>query len=97
MNNYCGLGHMARLKLDREEVQRQRELIPKPPTLHERIETWFAGLSEQDQQRPWTMKEFRALFDETPQRIGAALFDLSWTRKRMWRDDQPTARYWLKQ
>ena len=90
------ISYVEHLKRKREEAQRQREATSKQPSLHERIETWFNGLSEEDKRRPWAMREFRTLFGETPQRIGAALFDLNWTRKRMWRDDRPTARYWLK-
>jgi hypothetical protein len=89
-------GYLERLKRSREEAQRIREAAPQPLSLHERIETWFSGLSDDNQRRAWTMKEFRAMFGDTPQKIGAALFDLGWTRKRMWRDERPTARYWLK-
>lgn len=84
------------LKIKRAERQARRDAMPKPQTIHERIETWYNGLSIDNQARAWTMREFRAIFGETPQRIGAALFDLGWTRKRMWRDDRPTARYWMK-
>ena len=87
---------MEHLKLRRAERQARQDAMPKPQTIHERIETWYAGLTADQQTRAWTMREFRAIFGETPQRIGAALFDLGWTRKRMWRDDQPTARYWFK-
>ena len=93
---YNGIGYIERLRLKREKAKRERESVPKLPSLHEQIETWFNGLSEDNQSRPFTMREFRALFGKTPQKIGAALFDLGWTRKRMWRDDRPTARYWLK-
>ena len=85
------------LKIKRAERQALRDAMPKPQTIHERIEAWYAGLTADQQTRAWTMREFRAIFGETPQRIGAALFDLGWTRKRMWRDDRPTARYWLKE
>jgi hypothetical protein len=100
MNNLSsqyGTSYIKQLKQNREKAKREREATPKLPSLHERIETWFNALSEENQHRPFTMREFRALFEDTPQRIGAALFDLGWTRKRMWRDDRPTARYWLKQ
>lgn len=92
-----GIGYMTMLKRRREEMQRLIDATPKPPALHERITTWYNDLSEDTKNRAWTMREFRALFGETPQRIGATLFDLGWTRKRMWRDDRPTARYWLKE
>lgn len=91
-----GIGYMTMLKRRREEMQKQIDATPKPLTLHERIATWYNDLSEDTPNRAWTMREFRAIFGETPQRIGAALFDLGWTRKRMWRDDRPTARYWMK-
>lgn len=94
--NITKTGYLEKLKLRRQEIQRQKDATPKLRTLHEHITAWYAGLSNNDKGRAWTMKEFRVLFEETPQRIGAALFDLGWTRKRMWRDDRPTARYWLK-
>lgn len=85
------------LKIKRAERQALRDAMPKPQTIHERIETWYATLTADQQARAWTMRELGAIIlGETPQRIGAALFDLGWTRKRMWRDDRPTARYWLK-
>lgn len=90
------ISYAEHLKIKRAERQARRDAIPKLPTIRERIETWYNDLSDDHQGRAWTMREFRAIFGETPQRIGAALFDLGWTRKRMWRDDRPTARYWLK-
>ena len=95
MNNH--IGYIEQLKQNRERNQNQREPTLIPSELPQRIELWFCGLSIEDQRRPWTMKEFRVIFSETPQKIGAALFALGWTRKRMWRDESPTARYWLKQ
>lgn len=98
MSNFInGIGHLEKLKRRRAAAQALRDATPKPATLHERIVTWFAGLSDDDKSRAWTMREFRALFGETPQRIGAALFELSWTRRRSWADSKPTARYWLKE
>ena len=96
MNKFPYISYLEKLQRNREAAQARRDAIPKPQTIHERIETWYYGLSPEDKARAWTMREFRAIFGETPQRIGAALFDLKWTRKRMWRDDRPTARYWLK-
>ena len=99
MNNLSsqyGTSYLEKLKQNREKAKHERDAISKLPSLHERIEAWFNGLSEENKLRPWAMREFRAIFGETPQKIGAALFDLKWTRKRMWRDDRPTARYWLK-
>jgi hypothetical protein len=91
-----GIGYLDTLKQRREEILRHRESMPKSPTLHEKIRLWVDSLSPEEQSRAWTMKEFRIPFHDTPQKIGAALFDLGWTRRRMWRDDRPTARYWLK-
>lgn len=91
------ISYSEHLKIKRAEAQARRAAMPKPQTIHERIETWYNGLTDADKSRAWTMREFRAIWGETPQRIGAALFDLGWTRKRMWRDDRPTARYWLKE
>ena len=91
------ISYAEHLKIKRAERQALRDAMPKPQTIHERITEWYAGLTAGQQTRAWTMREFRAIFGETPQRIGAALFDLGWTRKRMWRDDRPTARYWLKE
>lgn len=89
--------YMQTLKEKRAAIQALRDATPKPPTLHERIESWYKVLPDDDKRRAFTMREFRAIFGETPQRIGAALFELGWTRKRMWRDDRPTARYWWKE
>ena len=97
INHYSPVSYTEQLKRNREQAQKQRELTPKPSELPQRIELWFCGLSIEDQRRPWTMKEFRVLFGDTPQKLGAALFGLGWTRKRMWRDERPTARYWLRQ
>ena len=91
------ISYMEHLKRRRAERQALRDAMPKPQSIHQRVEAWFAGLSDADKSRAWSMRELREIFGgETPQKIGAALFDLGWTRKRMWRDDRPTARYWLK-
>ena len=90
------ISYLKRLERARDEAQALRDAMPKPPTLHERIEEWYNGLSDADKQRNWTMKEFRAIFGETPQKIGQALFDMNWIRKRMWKDNRPTSRYWFK-
>lgn len=90
------IGYLEQLKRRREAAQALKAATPKPPTLHERIEAWYNDLSCEDKTRAWTMNEFKALFGETPQKMGAALFDLGWTRRRCWKDAYPTARYWLK-
>ncbi len=97
LNRMRGISHMEMLRQGHEKAQAERDAVARQPTLHEKIQTWFNGLSEDDQRQPWTMKEFKVLFNDTPQKIGAALFDLGWSRKRMWRDDQPTSRYWFKE
>ena len=90
------IGYLEQLRLKREAAQAKKAAISKQPPLRERIEEWYNTLPCEDKTRAWTMKEFRALFNDSPQKIGAALFELGWTRKRMWRDDMPTARYWFK-
>lgn len=90
------IGYAKYLKQKREAAQALREAEPKQPTLSERIEKWYEGLPDEDKRRAFTMKEFRALFGETPQRISAVLWDQNWTRKRSTRNDLPTSRYWLK-
>lgn len=97
MHNYRnGIGYMTYLKQKREAAQALRDATPKPLTLHERIDSWYNGLADDEKHRPWAMHEFKALFGNTPQKIGAALFELGWTRRRLWKDDRPTARYWNK-
>lgn len=91
-----GIGWLEKLKRRRAERAAEQAAIPKPPSLKERLEAWYTGLPDDDKRRVYTMREFRAIFDETPQKIGAALFELGWTRKRLWSDDRPTARYWFK-
>jgi len=90
------IGYLEMLKRRREAAQAKRAAITNVPPLHERIEQWYDALPCDEKSQVYTMKEFRALFGESPQKIGATLFDLGWTRKRMWRDDRPTARYWFK-
>ena len=95
-HNTYGIGYKERLERRRKKLQAIKDAAPKPPTLHERIEAWFAELSQEDQRRAWHMREFRAIFNDTPQRIGAALFELGWSRRRRWTDSKPTARYWFR-
>ena len=38
------ISYLERLKRRREEIKRQKEATPKPPTLEQRIEAWFNGL-----------------------------------------------------
>jgi hypothetical protein len=97
MKNYIpSESYLDTLKRRREDIQMQREATPKTPPLHTRMTTWYNGLSHEEKNRAYSMQEFRILFGDTPQKIGATLWSLGWTRKRMWRDDQPTARYWQK-
>lgn len=90
------IGYLEQLKRRREAAQALKVASPKPPTLHDRAEAWQSGLSCDEKSRAWKMAELRAIFNESPQKIGAALFELGWSRKRLWRDDRPTARYWFK-
>lgn len=87
-------GYKERLYEKRRHSQRQ--VVPKPPPLSERITNWYNALPPSEQNRHYTMKELRTIFNETPQQIGATLFELGWSRKRLWRDETPTARYWFK-
>ncbi len=97
MRNMVNLiGYCEQLRLKREASQAQRAALPKPPTLNERISAWSDALPSEDKTRPWHMSEFRSLFGESPQKLAEALWGLGWTRKRMWRDDRPTARYWFR-
>jgi len=97
MNNIdISISHLEKLKLRRDENNKRRDAMPKPPTLHERIDTWFNTLSVEDQSRAWKMHEFKELFEESSQKIGAVLFELGWSRRRSWNDAKPTSRSWLK-
>lgn len=91
------IGYLDQLKNRRETAQAQKAAAPKPPTLHQRVEAWHNGLSDEDKSRAWTMKEFREIFGETPQRLGTTLFQLGWTRRRSWADSRPTSRFWVKE
>jgi len=94
--------YKALLERQRKERQAERDLrnAPPPPsvtkTLEERIESWYWSLPVDRQQDKWTMKQFRELFKETPQKIGQALFALGFSRKRLWKDETPLARYWFR-
>jgi hypothetical protein len=89
-------GYMEYLEQKRQAAKELRDAIPKPPTLYDRVRGWFAGLSEEDQGRAWTMKELKIVFGESPQAIASVLWGLGFSRKRMYKDSQPTARYWFK-
>lgn len=98
MSNFIyAISYSEKLKRRRAALQALRDATPKPLTIQERIQTWYNGLSEEDRARAWTMREFREIFGETPQKTGACLFELGWTRRRSWADARPTARYWLKE
>lgn len=94
--------YMARLERLRAERKLEQDLKNAPPllsvtkTLEGRIESWYWSLPVDRQQDKWTMKQLRAIFNETPQKLGMALFSLGWTRKRLWRDETPLARYWFR-
>ena len=81
----------------RQAAQALRDAEPKPPHLHERIKTWFDGLLDYDKKRAWKMAELKVIFGESPQKIGAALWELGWSRRRSWKDDRPTSRHWYKE
>lgn len=90
------IGYLEQLRQNRKTAQAKRAAITNAPPLHERIQEWYNALPCEEKSQVYTMREFRALFGESPQMIGAALFALGWSRKRMWRDDRPTARYWFR-
>lgn len=92
-----GIGYMTMLKHRRVEMQRQIDATPKPLSLHERITTWYNGLSEQDQKRAWRMRDLKTIFHATPQAVAQCLWALGWTRRRSWADSKPTARFWLRE
>ena len=93
---YMSMSYMERLKQRRAEHQKKMEAIPEAPSLREQIDRWYQELSDTAKTQAYTMAQFRARFGESPQKIAAALWDLGWTRKRIWKDDQPTRRYWYK-
>ena len=85
------------LKCRREALQAIKDATPSPPTLTEKIDAWFSGLSQEDQGRAYKMLELKQIFSgETSQKIGAALWELGWSRRRSWKDDRPTSRHWYK-
>jgi hypothetical protein len=92
-----GIGYITYLNQKRKAIQACNAERANQPTLHERIETWYNGLSDDEKRRAWAMHEFKALFGDTAQKIGAALFYLRWTRRRSWQDSRPTSRYWIKE
>ncbi len=96
MKDIAKISYLERLKRRREDIQRQIDATSKPPSLHERIEKWFSSLPEDQKRREWTMREFLTLFGSTPQKVGTALFESGWTRKRSWTASKPPARYWVK-
>jgi hypothetical protein len=59
------------------------------------VERWYAALAPEDRRPRYLISHLAPLFRCTPQMLGGVLPELGWRRKRSWRDDAPTHRYWL--
>lgn len=93
--NINSQGYLDRLRERRAEIQAQKESILPLPTLTERIETWWRGLTPEEQGKHYTMQFFQWMFGENPAWIGPVLFSLGWERKRLWKIGKPHSRVWV--
>ncbi|MHA1539930.1 MAG: hypothetical protein ACTSXQ_05600 [Alphaproteobacteria bacterium] len=76
-----------------EETQKYRAEKNKP--LDVKIHEWYSQLPAHDKKEYYTMEELKARFPVAPSRIGTALHELGWQRKRNWKSSGSHGRYWI--
>lgn len=59
-----------------------------------KIEEWWNALSPHERRRPFSMCELVAVFKVAPGRLGIALAELGWSRRRVWTTTN-YKRYWV--
>ena len=64
----------------------------KPLTV--KIREWWTALSIEQRYRPYSMDELVKIFNAAPGRIGLALAELGWLRRRAWTEIN-YKRYWI--
>lgn len=64
-------------------------------TLTEEIKAWWEGQSELNRFPGYSMRFLVNTFGYAPGKIGPALFELGWTRRRSWERGKPFCRVWV--
>jgi hypothetical protein len=96
MNFIYEESYSERLQRRRRERIEERENRPQPLSLEEQIRGWWDNLPPSEKPNPWHMNFFVKRFGVAPSKIGPALYVLGWERKREYRTDGPSRRYWVK-
>jgi len=60
-----------------------------------KIRRWYLALPAAERRAIYTMDDLKQIFPTSTGRIGRALHQLGWTRRRSWRTGQPFSRYWV--
>jgi hypothetical protein len=63
--------------------------------LRAQIAEWQRTLPPGAREHGYLLEEIRKVIHATPQRLGLALDELGWHRKRVWLSDGPFRRYWF--
>lgn len=84
----------------RRDAEARQALVDPRQALRDAITAWWAALPTDQRQPRYRLEELVPLIrlpngrHPTMQQLGGALFELSWRRKRSWRDSEPCCRWW---
>lgn len=78
-------------------AQRAAERAYNARPLEVKIRDYFAALPPHQRRTQYTMAELVLLFNAAPGRIGTALHQLGWERRRRWSGSGSYGRYWVLQ
>jgi len=79
----------------RKNLLQGQQATESPKPLIQEIREWFSRLPEGDRDLTYHMDFFIYRFGQAPARIGPALFELGWTRRRSWTTGKPHSRVWV--
>jgi hypothetical protein len=64
--------------------------------LRTQIAEWQRTLGPETSQSGYLLEDIRKAVNATPQQLGLALWEMGWTRKRVWLSDGPYRRRWYR-
>jgi hypothetical protein len=99
-----GTAYIAGLKRRTAELRAQRaaeaaaQIFDPRAKLREQITQWQAALPEVERaeaaRQGYFLEDIRKVIHATPQDLGLALAELSWSRRRIWQNNGPYRRHW---
>ena len=95
-NYISGLRRQAAERRAQRDAAAAAVIADPRAELRARLTAWYDALPP-DARPPagFLLEDIRKAVHATPQALGLALYELGWSRKRVWRSDGPFRRYWF--